>query len=213
MTVGWFNAALVAAVALAAGESSGSAALFFREDWAETPAASPLTQDHVANPDVVLALLGPGAGQLKKSHHDRPADDPYYVWSGEAEATWAVSLARRDAIVDLSVPGARVRWRAKQSGFRQLHLVLRVDASTWLVSEEFDGASEQWREHDFPIRNVRWRGLDIATVVEGKPSTTPDLSRVTAVGFTDLMRGGGTPASSRLDWIEVYGRAVPREGR
>ena len=213
MTVGWFGAALVAAVALAAGGSSGSAALFFREDWAETPAASPLTQDHVANPDVVLALLGPGAGQLKKSHHDRPADDPYYVWSGEAEAGWAVSLARRDALVDLSVPGARVRWRARQSGFRQLHLVLRVDASTWLVSEQFDGASEKWREHDFPIRNVQWRGLDIATVVEDKPSTTPDLSRVTAVGFTDLMRGGGTPASSRLDWIEVYGRAVPRGGQ
>jgi len=33
----------------------------------------------------------------------------------------------------------------------------------------------------------------------------PDLNRVEEVGFTDLMRGVGTPACSRVDWIEVYG--------
>ena len=38
----------------------------------------------------------------------------------------------------------------------------------------------------------------------------PDLSRVDEIGFTDLMHGGGSPACSRLDWIEVWGKAVPR---
>ena len=51
---------------------------------------------------------------------------------------------------------------------------------------------------------------NIAKVTEGKWAPNPDLSKVEEIGWTDLMPGGGTPASSRLDWIEVYARAVPR---
>ena len=49
--------------------------LFFREDWAETPAATPLTQEHVTGKDLVVTLHGPGREQIKKSHHDQPADE------------------------------------------------------------------------------------------------------------------------------------------
>ncbi len=59
--------------------------LFFREDFKENAAATPITQAHVANPDLILGLYGPGADSIRKSHHDRPADDPYYVWSGECK--------------------------------------------------------------------------------------------------------------------------------
>ena len=45
--------------------------------------------------------------------------------------------------------------------------------------------------------------------MEGAKVTTPDLSRVEEIGFTDLMAGGGSAACSRLDWIEVYGRLNP----
>ncbi|PYT32196.1 MAG: hypothetical protein DMG57_02625 [Acidobacteria bacterium] len=66
--------------------------LFFREDWKEIPAATPITQEHVAAADLILSLYGPGKANIRKSHHDTPADDPYYVWSGECEGNWAVSL-------------------------------------------------------------------------------------------------------------------------
>jgi len=33
---------------------------------------------------------------------------------------------------------------------------------------------------------------------------------VDEIGFTDLMSGGKSAACSRVDWIEVYGRAVRR---
>jgi len=33
---------------------------------------------------------------------------------------------------------------------------------------------------------------------------------VDEIGWTDLMTGGGTPASSRVDWFEVYGWPVKR---
>jgi hypothetical protein len=53
--------------------------LFFREDWKEIPAATPVTQKHVVNKDLVLGLYGPGCDSIKKSHHETPADDPYYL--------------------------------------------------------------------------------------------------------------------------------------
>ena len=183
--------------------------VFFREDWAETPPETPVTQAHVANRALVLSLHGPGRDSVKKSHHDRPADDPYYVWSGPARGPWAVSLRHRDADVDLRGL-AEIRWRAKQSGFRLLRPVLRLADGTWLVGDAADGASADWREVEINVADVRWRRLDVARVVEGAWVEDPDLSRVVEVGVTDLMAGGASGASSRLDWIEVRGVPVPR---
>lgn len=183
--------------------------LFFREDWAETPPVTPITQEHVANGELTLALYGPGSSRVRKSHHDKPADDPYYVWSGECPGNWAVSLWHRELDVDLTGL-AKIRWRSKQSGFRQLRLIVKLAGGPWLVSDAFDGPSADWREREIPIEDIRWRALDIDKITERNWVADPDLSRVEAVGFTDLMAGGGTPASSRLDWIEVYGRGVKR---
>jgi hypothetical protein len=126
------------------GNNLGQASpnLFFREDWRETPPETPITQAHVANPDLVLTLHGPGRSGIKKSHHPNPADDPYYVWSGEAEGNWAVSLRHRSRLADLSGL-AKIRWRSKQSGFRQLRVVLKLAEGVWLVSEQSDGESEE----------------------------------------------------------------------
>ena len=201
-------AVLLATAALAQNvDTQERPPLFFREDWTATPAALPVTQAHVANPDLLLAVHGPGGHRLKKSHHDRPADDPFYLWSGEAEATWMVSLRHRRGAVDLRRL-AKVRWRAKQTGFRRLHLVLRLADGGWIVSEESDGASSDWRIQEFNVADLHWRELDIGQVIEGRPIAAPDLSRLSDIGVTDLMRGGGTAASSRLDWIEVYGWKV-----
>ncbi len=176
----------------------------FREDWTDTPAATPVTQQHVVNPDLILAVHGPGRNRVKKSHHEQPADDPYYIWSGDTTAPWAVSLRHRRGPIDLSGP-ARVRWRAKQSGFHELRLIIQVDQKQWLVADQSDGASADWRERQFSLPDLTWRSLDITRIAEGRAVERPDLSKVLAIGVTDLRAGGGTPASSRLDWIEVYG--------
>lgn len=183
--------------------------LFVREDFRETPAATPITQEHVQNPSLLLGLYGPGKAGMRKSHHDTPADDPFYVWSGTCEGNCAASLRHVDSYVDLTGL-ARIRWRTKQSGFRSLHLLLKLANGMWLVSEQADGSSSDWKESEFPIQDVRWRQLDIRTVVEGAWVEHPDLSRVDEIGWSDLMTGGSSAACSRLDWIEVYGRAVAR---
>jgi hypothetical protein len=183
--------------------------LFFREDWKEIPAATPVTPAHVANPDLILGLYGPGADSIKKSHHDTPVDDPYYIWSGMCLGNWAVTLKNKKSFVDLS-GYAKIKWRSKQQGFRQLHLVIKLADGTWLVSEQADGPSKDWRTHEFNMMDIDWYRLQIGEVVETVPVKDPDLSKVDEVGFTDLMRGGQSNACSRLDWIEVYGKTVQR---
>jgi hypothetical protein len=183
--------------------------LFFREDWQETPPETPVTQDHVSSPDLILALYGAAADSMKKSHHEQPVDDPYYVWSGPCAGTWAVTLKNPSSFVDLS-EYAKIKWRTKQSGFRCLRMLLKLADGTWLVSDQCDGRSGDWRIREFNLADIRWYSLDIQTLTEGQPVESPDLSRVDEVGFTDLMPGGRSAACSRVDWIEVYGKAVKR---
>jgi hypothetical protein len=183
--------------------------LLFREDWQETPAATPVTQEHVVNPAVIVTRYGPAEAQIKKSHHDKPADDPFYIWSGDCERTWAISLRHKAGAIDLTGQ-AKIRWRAKQTGYRQLRVIVKLTDGTWLVSDQSDGDSTDWRVHEFNVADLRWRALNITKVVEGKWAPNPDLGKVEEIGWTDLMPGGGTPASSRVDWIEVYARAAAR---
>ncbi len=187
----------------------GRAPLLFREDWTATPPAIPLTQRDVANPDLKVAVHGLGPPLVKKSFHDAREWDPHYVWSGLAETPWAVSLSLADeGLLDLSGT-ATVRWRSRQSGFRALRAVIELEGGRWLVSEQADPASDQWRVNELAFSSSRWRVLDAKTVTEGPWANAPDLTRVRSVGFTDLMPGGRSRACSRLDWIEVYGQRVP----
>ena len=179
--------------------------LFFREDWKEIEAALPVTQEHLTNPDLVLTLYGPASSAIKKSNHPNIPNDPYYIWSGECKGNWALGLRHRNKSVDLT-GDARIKIRSKQSGFRQLRLILKINDGTWLVSDQYVGFTEDWSEKEFSVAAIRWRQLNIDSVTEGPWVQNPDLSKVGEIGFTDLMAGGGTPASSRLDWIQVYGK-------
>ena len=178
--------------------------LFFREDWKEIEAALPVTQEHVVNPDLVLSLYGPASNEIKKSNHPNIPNDPYYIWSGECKSNWALTLKHRIQKTDLT-GDAKIKVRSKQSGFRELRIVLKLEDGSWLVSDQSAGVTEDWREVEFRIADIRWRKLNIETVIEGAWVQNPDLHKVEEIGFTDLMAGGGTPASSRLDWIEVFG--------
>src|SRR5687767_5655319 len=184
--------AMTAVSSLSAAEPTRPG-LLFREDWKETPAATPVTQEHVTNPDLIVTRYGPAEAQIKTSHHDRPADDPFYIWSGDATANWAIALKHRASFVDLTGQ-AKIRWRAKQTGFRQLRIILKLADGRWIISDQFDGPSLDWRVCEINLSDCRWRLLDIKKVVEGRPEPNPDLTKVDEIGCTDLMAGGGTPA-------------------
>jgi hypothetical protein len=187
--------------------------LLFREDWNEEPPYDLMTpysfsQIDVMNTDLVLKLYGTGQDSLKKRHHGTK-DDAYYLFTGFCRSTWALTLTNKNFYADLT-GNAVIRCRMMNSGFRELHIVIRLGNGTWLVSDLSEGSSSVWQVHDFIIKDIRWSLLNIETIIEGKSVDNPDLSRVDEIGFTDLMSGGFSAACSRVDWIEVYADSVKR---
>ena len=184
------------------GSPAHKAKLFFREDWKEIPAQVPVTQEHVQNPDLILSLHGPAGDLLKKSHHDV---DPYYIWSGLCKSRWALTLQKKNSLVDLLSHGC-IRWRTKQSGPNTLKVILGLADGTWLVSNTGFGKTTDWQEFSVDIADLKWHLLDIDTIEAGWPVKAPNLQRVRSIGWTDLSTGGGSNACTRVDWIEVYGK-------
>ncbi len=68
--------------------------LYFGEDWKEIPAETPVSQKHINNPELVLKLHGTSTDSIRKSHHDKPADDPWYIWSGLDRSLWKVNTGK-----------------------------------------------------------------------------------------------------------------------
>lgn len=196
--------------------------LFFREDWKLAPGApntsTPEEPEHpvgpgdVANLNLEVRVYGDKDGV-------RIADQTYnqnttYVMSLLSTSNWALTLRDKNNDVDLTGL-ATIRWRTRISGFHYLHPILKLADGTWLIGDKATSFSTDWVESEIELTDVRWKRLDIDQVVEnhdGKWVDKPDLSRVEEIGFTDLMRGGGhgSGGGSRVDWIEVYGKVVPR---
>jgi len=191
------------------GQNNYRPGLFFREDWKEIPAEIPLHQGHVENADLTVQLYGAGLDSLKKSHHEEPVDDPYYVWSGLCLGNWMVTLKHKTKNVDLT-GFAKIRMRTKQSGLRELRITLKLANGNWLVSDKSIESSKDWLISEFNIQDIVWHNLDAERITETGVAGEPDISNVEEIGFTDLEAGGQSSACSRLDWIEVYGKPISR---
>ena len=200
-------------------QKPGLPTLLFREDWNEKPpydlsSQYSLSQADVMNPDLILTLYGPGCDSLKKRHHG-DASEPYYVYSGFCRSNWALALSPRTYYLDLS-HNAMVRIRIKNSGFRQLHLIIQSASGNWFVSDIATGPTD-WEVIDFIIKDIKWSLLNIKAVTPGPVADDPVLhygahwlNQIDKIGFTDLMNGGFSNACSRIDWVEVYGEASRR---
>jgi len=191
--------------------------LLFREDWNEQPPYDlmtpySLTQADVMSPDLILTLYGPARDSIKKRHHGTTTD-PYYVFTGFCRSTWALALSPNNYYIDLR-GNALVRCRLRNSGFRDLHLIIQMASGNWFVSDIAAKPSSVWQIFDFVIKDIKWSLLDINTVTPIYQVDDPVLhygahwlSQIGRVGFTDLMNGGLSAACTRVDWIEVYAKA------
>ena len=194
--------------------------LFFREDWKlagglgniNTPQEPEhvLFQGDVANPIWKCACT---ATRPALSPSGSPTTSLTYVMTLLCMSNCAVTLRDKNNDVDLSGL-ATIRWRTKVSGFHLLHPIVKLADGTWLVGDHATALSSDWVESQIQLADVRWQLLNIQDVIEArgyKWIDTPNLSRVEEIGFTEMMRGGGHGApGSRIDWIEVYGKPVPR---
>ena len=196
--------------------------VFFREDWKfdrsapnmnnEREPEHTIVQGDVTNPNLEVHLYGDKVGT-------RTVIQPYnkditYVMSLLCTSNWAITLRDKNNDVDLTGL-ATLTWRTRVSGFHLLRPILKLADGTWLVGDKTVGLSLDWVQSEFNLVDVRWRTLDIENVVEGREAKwveNPNLSRVEEIGFTDLMRGAGhgSGGGSRVDWIQVSGKPVPR---
>jgi len=191
--------------------------LFFREDWKKKAGLTAnddhqLTQDDVGNANLELKLYG----DKNLTEVFQAPLDVVMVWTGHCASNCAVALRDKNNYVDLSGL-AKIRWRTRQSGFHYLHPLVKLANGTWLIGDHADGYTVDWNVTEFSFFDMHWRRLDIDHVVEARDGQwvdKPDLSKVDEIGFTDLMigSGAGQGGSSRIDWIEVYGKPMTREG-
>jgi hypothetical protein len=211
--------------------------LFFREGFnARTnPGFFPLVQGDLGNSNLQLQLYGPGATgparnpentinvNVQKTAGGKPIDDAAsFIWTGMAEGNWAVTLKHKDSFVDLSRPGAKIRWRTWQDGAVQvLRPLLKLADGTYVLGLQGSGTTADFETTELMMADMRWVEFDIDRVLDkgNKESpfgyTKPDLTRVDEVGFSTLSRGGGhgLGVSAHIDWIEVYGTPVARSGK
>jgi len=218
---------LVGEPARAAGQQAQTSAgpqyppVFFREDWKlasglpniNTPQEPEhaVVQGDVANPNLEVHLYGDKVGPVAVKQPSN--NDLTYVMTLLCTSNCAITLRDKNNDVDLTGL-ATIRWRTRISGFHLLHPILKLADGTWLVGDHATAYSTDWVDSEIQLVDVRWRTLNIENVIEGRGDKwveNPNLSRVEEIGFSDLMRGGGHgSAGSRIDWIQVNGKPVPR---
>jgi hypothetical protein len=187
--------------------------LAFRAEWKREDAPQhPLAQADLIDERIELKLYGDGKNIVWTQH----ADEPTYAFTGLCETNCAAAFRAKAGYVDLTGLG-RIRMRSKQSGFHVLRPIVKLSDGTWLAADYGISSTSDWIETDIPLADLRWRRLNMMPKVVEFPGPDwtqhPDLSKVDEVGFTDLSigPGHGTQApSSRLAWLEVYGKPVPR---
>ena len=197
--------------------------LFFGESWRHAPGGpveASVTQSNVSSQNLELELFGLGAKDVQISGEPGP-NNYLNLWSGLSKEPFAVLLKDKNRYVDLSGPAARIRWVIRTAGFHAARPAIQLADGTLLVGDHAD-SSTIFAEREFAIADIRWLPLDpdrvVTTVVKGsrgKPGSwypDPDLSKVDAVGWVDLMPGSGHGFSGWINMatIEVYGKPVGR---
>ena len=198
-----------------------SAPLLFEEKWTRAPMSQPMKLDSLANKTLTLHLYGDTAG-IRKTFHE--TED--YTYTGETRSNWMITVSDATSYFDMRLPG-KVMLRTRNNGFRETHVAIRTADGNYYVSEEGSPESRAWMNRDYILADLHWRSLTMEDSPSNAASTirpkdpnrhvivpagvaTPDLSRVSEIGFTDLMPGGFIPSTTRINAWAVYGKKVPR---
>jgi hypothetical protein len=198
--------------------------LFFRETWHRNPGDHgqvPVLPSNLSDPALTLQVFGMDAKGLTISGQPGSENNVVNLWSGLSSEPIAVLLRDRTHYVDLT-GRARIRWVIRTSGFHVVRPAIRLADGTLLVGDHADSSTTIFAEREFALTDVRWVRLDPNRVVTvgtygpyGQAASwypNPDLSRVDAVGWADLMPGSGHGSGGWINvgTIEVYGKPVPR---
>jgi hypothetical protein len=183
--------------------------MVFKETWKDTSTMVAMTQAQVVNPDLELKMYGTGKEDFSITNEGNVP----HIWTGDCASSCALTLRDKPSFIDLTGK-AKIRWFAKTSGFHEIRPVLKLADGTYLIGDHVDASTVDYRESEFYVSEVRWMKIDM-TAVRTKETLLDkvDLSKVDEIGFADLTPGSGhgTGGYSDMAWIEVYGKAVPRD--
>jgi len=197
------------------GKGPARPALFFREEWKQTPAVGEhpvVPAESVGNPDLTLNLLGPTGKEMLMTGAAGDENNPIHLWTGMCTTPCAFTLKHKNSYADLTGL-ARIRLVTKMSGFHQVHPIVKLADGTWLAGDHTEGSLTDWIEGEFSVSDVRWLRLDPQRMVTtGNWVNNPDLSKVDEIGFADLMpsSGHGPGGWADVGKVEVYAKPVPR---
>lgn len=193
-------------------------------EGALTDANRRLTQSAVATPNIKLTVYGPckdaSVGEVS-IYGTAGTIDPLNMWTGLCPAPVAVALEDLRHYLDLT-GAAKIRWVTRAHNLHAVHPVLRLADGTLIVGDHADsippwpgaygGGFPAMVETEFSLAPLHWYKLDPETVTVRSVENNPDLSKVDAVGFVDLMPSGGHGDAGwiNVSEIEVFGRLVSR---
>jgi hypothetical protein len=185
---------------------------------ATEPNEHPVAPMNLTNPNLEITVYGRDAKNVMISG---AGANPINIWTGLTTEPVAVLLRDKGNYLDLAGL-ARIRWVTRASGFHVVRPVVKLADGTMLVGDHAESHTTAFLESEFTLFDVRWVKLDperiVTTGVYGAVGDAaawvdkPDLTRVDAVGFADLMPGSGHGSGGwvNVTHIEVYGKAVPR---
>jgi hypothetical protein len=194
------------------------------------------SQAHIESDNVELAIYGQTLSNWVGLSHEESrargthqglenvwgpvaAYDPSYIFFGPCFTPCAFTLKDTNNLVDLSGIYAKVKWRTRQSGFHNLQVIIKLENGDWYIGDYQEPPAIDWQEREFSFADLRWQEFNpeyVVTEGTGNFTETPDLSRVDEVGVTSLMPGNlhndghGPSSTARIDFIEIYGKPVPR---
>jgi hypothetical protein len=195
--------------------------VFFSEPWqlgkkadgsVETDQVA-VARGNLSNASLALETIGPSAKEIQATGIPGNKGNPLHVWTGLCTTPCGLAFRNTQSYVDLTGL-ASIKWNTKVSGLHAIRPVVKLADGTWLVGEQTSGSTVGWLESELAFAGMRWLKLDPAqAVTKGNWVEHPDLRRVDAVGFVDLMPGSGHGPGGWSDvaQVEVYGVAVRRE--
>ena len=199
------------------------APVYLTVDWqrpADQTKPVPVVQANIADSKVQMHKYGAAAAHLITSGAPDSKIQPFSVWSGECDGPFAITFGREGSYVDLS-GRSQMSWVIKTSGFHVVRPVVKLANGMLLVGDYADASLPIMVEKQFSFANMHWLELDPEKIVTlgsnggGGPGETwiqnPDLTKVSEVGFVDLMPGSGHGPSGwiHLGTIRVWGNPVP----
>ncbi|MDC0598898.1 hypothetical protein OAP18_03575 [Gammaproteobacteria bacterium] len=188
-------------------------ALFFEEHWQQIPGGgeNPISQAHVANPDLELVLYGPKHDELQITGIAGSDSNPIHTWSGLCGAGCVFAFKHQDYYADLT-GAARIMVQSKTSGFHKIRPFIKLADGTALVGNVEIGNTADFLFTEFRISDVRWLTFNTDLGVTRGNFVDLDLSRVDEIGFVDLQPGAdhGPGGWSDVAVIRVYANQVER---